>query len=182
MSRTRAESIGLGNLEKDKEMMSGLGGFAWLVTVACAFEPLRQIYSTFIDPDPWHQGIGGVGGVGGLTNQYSPINAYGQIMCNQTSGKMEAYCFEPGWLFGLTPFATVLLLAWIVPFVWAVWYTANQIDKVGHLEKASRNQRLTGSCYQSAFRLSDHHDSRIAGWGDPRFLGQAALRRTREWS
>ena len=76
----------------------------------------------YVDADTWHQGVGGVGGVGGLTNLWSPVNddAKFTLACNTTAGRTQNYCYHPGVLFGLTPFALVLLAAWVLPFALSV--------------------------------------------------------------
>ena len=85
-----------------------LGLFATLLA-SIAYEPLRWL-TTMFRPS-LDEALGGVGGVGGLANMNGPY-----ANCSTTVGGVRApYCFYPGLVFGLTPFALVVLVVWVSP-------------------------------------------------------------------
>lgn len=77
---------------------------ALLLLCSALYEPLRVGFHKL------GQEVGGVGGVGGLTNLGDPDS------CSSTAGKIGAYCFREGVLLGLSPFALIFLICWVLPF------------------------------------------------------------------
>ena len=77
------------------------GGLLALLTASLLYEPVRlNLYRL-------GNSVGGVGGVGGLTNQWG---------CRSTGGVFGGgVCYHDGLVFGLTPFALVVLLSWTMP-------------------------------------------------------------------
>ena len=64
--------------------------------------------------------VAGVGGVGGLTNQWNPVvcnpsDSTVAACCNTAANDAGAYCFHDGIAWGLTIFATVILVLWTLP-------------------------------------------------------------------
>ena len=84
-------------------------GILVALVASVAYEPLRWL-TTMLSPS-LDEALGGVGGVGGLANLGSPT-----ANCSTTTGGARApYCFYPGLVFGLTPFALVVLAVWVLP-------------------------------------------------------------------
>ena len=84
-------------------------GILVTLVASAAYEPLRWL-TTMLSPS-LDEALGGVGGVGGLANLGSPT-----ANCSTTTGGARApYCFYPGLVFGLTPFALVVLAVWVLP-------------------------------------------------------------------
>ncbi len=77
-----------------------------LIGFAAVFESVRDSLYML------GQAVGGVGGVGGLTNQYAAVS-----WCNHTAAYTKLYCFAPGVLGGLTPYAVITTLFWISPLL-----------------------------------------------------------------
>jgi len=97
-------------------------GFGVLLAVAFAFEPLREALSGLLG-----DAVGGVGGVGGMVNLYAP-----SANCTTTHGGAEApYCFVPGFVLGLTPFALIVLVLITLPLAISAAIAAK-------MQKASR--------------------------------------------
>lgn len=71
------------------------------------FEPMRgSLYSL-------GEAVSGVGGVGGLANEWDPKECGGR----SEASRGEFYCFHRGVLFGITPFAWVVMLCCTVPLI-----------------------------------------------------------------
>ncbi|CAE6934537.1 unnamed protein product [Symbiodinium sp. CCMP2592] len=81
------------------------GSWKFMMLAAGLYEPLRYAC--------WRLGenVGGVGGIGGLCNLQNPDE------CSTFSGHAGSYCFKPGVWAGLTGFAIVVLLVWILPLL-----------------------------------------------------------------
>ena len=116
-----------------------------LLAGSVVYEPLRQTVE-----GQFGQAVGGVGGVGGLTNQWGPVQRtsstssgsgalYVSACGDQAAAAVMAYCFHPGVLFGLTPFALVVLCAWVGPLVLGAVLAARSLTPQMHLQKFSED-------------------------------------------
>ena len=128
-----------------------------LLAGSVVYEPLRQTVE-----GQFGQAVGGVGGVGGLTNQWGPVQRtsstssgsgalYVSACGDQAAAVVMAYCFHPGVLFGLTPFALVVLCAWVGPLVLGAVLAARSLTPQMHLQKFSKTiQARAGDAAVSA--------------------------------
>ena len=105
-------------------------GLSVLLAVAAAFEPVREGLSFVVG-----EAVGGVGGVGGLVNLYAPSS---NCTTTHDSGEDTPYCFTPGLLLGLTPFALVVIVLTTLPLAVSAGLAAE-------MQKAPREPELANS-------------------------------------